>query len=375
MANAKISELPTATPDGADLVPIVDVSDTAMGPAGSTRKATVSSLPFDAAGAAAGAVATHEAASDPHPQYTTAAELATALAGYQPLDSDLTAIAALSTTTFGRALLTLADAAAGRAAMGVPAGSGTATGTNTGDQDLSAYATTAAVAAGYQPLDGDLTAIAALATTAFGRGLLALADAAALRTAAGLAAVAATGAYADLSGRPTLGTSAALNAPAAGNAATGEVVRGSDTRLSDARTPTAHTHPAAQISDSTTPGRALLTAADAAAQRAALALSAIARSVYLSSVADGTVVIEAKAAFALTLNQLRGLKTSAGSVSVAVQVNGTNVTGLSGLSATTSAQDATATGANTVAVGDRITLVLSSSASAAGLEFTLSATR
>ena len=57
-------------------------------------------------------------------------------------------------------------------------------GTNSGDQDLSSYATTAAVAAGYQPLDSDLTAIAALTTTSFGRALLALADAAALRTAA-----------------------------------------------------------------------------------------------------------------------------------------------------------------------------------------------
>ena len=38
---------------------------------------------------------------------------------YQPLDSDLTAIAALSTTTFGRALLALADAAAGRTALGL----------------------------------------------------------------------------------------------------------------------------------------------------------------------------------------------------------------------------------------------------------------
>jgi hypothetical protein len=38
----------------------------------------------------------------------------------------------------------------------------------------------------YQPLDADLTAIAALATTAFGRGVLTLADAAALRTLAGL---------------------------------------------------------------------------------------------------------------------------------------------------------------------------------------------
>jgi hypothetical protein len=40
----------------------------------------------------------------------------------------------------------------------------------------------------YQPLDSDLTAIAALTTTAFGRALLALADAAALRSAAGLVA-------------------------------------------------------------------------------------------------------------------------------------------------------------------------------------------
>lgn len=36
------------------------------------------------------------------------------------------------------------------------------------------------------------------------------------------------------------GTAAALNVPASGNAASGEVVKGSDTRLSDSRTPTAH---------------------------------------------------------------------------------------------------------------------------------------
>ena len=45
-----------------------------------------------------------------------------------------------------------------------------------------------------QPLDSDLTAIAALSTTAFGRGLLALADAAALRTSAGLGTAATTAA-------------------------------------------------------------------------------------------------------------------------------------------------------------------------------------
>lgn len=38
----------------------------------------------------------------------------------------------------------------------------------------------------YQPLDSDLTAIAALSTTAYGRALLAIADAAALRTYAGV---------------------------------------------------------------------------------------------------------------------------------------------------------------------------------------------
>lgn len=41
-------------------------------------------------------------------------------------------------------------------------------------------------ATSWQPLDADLTAIAALATTSYGRGVLALADAAALRTYAGI---------------------------------------------------------------------------------------------------------------------------------------------------------------------------------------------
>lgn len=43
---------------------------------------------------------------------------------------------------------------------------GNTSGVNTGDQDLSPYATTAAVAAGYQPLDADLTAIAGLVSAA-----------------------------------------------------------------------------------------------------------------------------------------------------------------------------------------------------------------
>lgn len=46
------------------------------------------------------------------------AALAAGLAGKQPLDSDLTALAALTTTAWGRAILELADAAAARTYIG-----------------------------------------------------------------------------------------------------------------------------------------------------------------------------------------------------------------------------------------------------------------
>lgn len=46
-----------------------------------------------------------------------ATTMTTALSGKQPLDSDLTAIAALTTTAYGRAFLALADAAAARTAL------------------------------------------------------------------------------------------------------------------------------------------------------------------------------------------------------------------------------------------------------------------
>jgi len=73
-----------------------------------------------------------------------------------------------------------------------------------------------------------------------------------------------------------IGTAGYLDVPASGNAGVGQVVKGTDTRLTDARTAVAHTHPASAISDSTSPGRAVLTAATAADQRTAMGLGSIA---------------------------------------------------------------------------------------------------
>ena len=55
-----------------------------------------------------------------------------------------------------------------------------------------------------------------------------------------LSAVATTGAYADLSGKPTLGSAAAKDVPASGDASSTQVVYGTDSRLTNARTPSAH---------------------------------------------------------------------------------------------------------------------------------------
>lgn len=137
---------------------------------------------------AAGAVATHDAdTTNVHGIADTSALLtsAAAAAAYQPLDSDLTAIAALTTTSYGRAFLALADAAAARSALSLGTAAQANTGTSSGNVPTVDQADLR-----YQPLDSDLTAIAALTTTSFGRALLALADAAALRTAAALGSIA-----------------------------------------------------------------------------------------------------------------------------------------------------------------------------------------
>lgn len=122
-------------------------------------------------------------------------------AAYQPLDSDLTAIAALSTTSYGRSLLTTASVAALAASL-------------VSDLDAS-FLTPAEGNAAYQPLDSDLTAIAALSTTSYGRALLTLADAAAL--------TALSNAFAGDSGSG--GVKGLVPAPAAGDAAANKFLK------------------------------------------------------------------------------------------------------------------------------------------------------
>jgi hypothetical protein len=64
-----------------------------------------------------------------------------------------------------------------------------------------------------------------------------------------------------------VGTMINYDAPATGDASTSQGVIGTDSRLTNARAPTAHGHPATEINDSTATGRSLVKAADAAVAR------------------------------------------------------------------------------------------------------------
>ena len=77
---------------------------------------------------------------------------------------------------------------------------------------------------------------------------------------------------------------------------------------------------------------------------------------------------------ATTINELRGIKTASGTATVSIQIGGVNVTELSSLSITSTPQDFTATTANTVSVGARVTVNITAVSSAVDLEFTLGAT-
>jgi hypothetical protein len=91
----------------------------------------------------------------------------------------------------------------------------------------------------------------------------------------------------------SLGTASTHDVAATGDATTTQVVKGNDTRLTDARTPAAHNQAASTISDSTATGRAVLTAADAAAARTAIGAGT--SSVAVSSAAPAALAATAAA--------------------------------------------------------------------------------
>lgn len=174
-------------------------------------------------------------------------------------------------TAIGRTVLTSADAAAVRTAIGAGTSSlvlGTAAGTAAAGNDSrlsDARTPTAHTHASAEISD----------STVIGRTVLTSVDAAAVRTAIG--AGTSSLAIGTTSSTAKAGNYAPPADSAAGTASmrtlgTGalQAAAGNDSRLSDARTPTAHTHTASQISDSSTVGRAVIVATDAAAARTAI---------------------------------------------------------------------------------------------------------
>jgi hypothetical protein len=173
----------------------------------------------DPAGTAAAAIVAHVAAADAHPGYTTPQEAAAAAPVQSVALSVPSGWSTSTTTTDGGVTLTLGLPSG----FSLPSNATQATWTtgaalaSTAVQPaelastLSSYLTTANGALTYQPLDADLTAIAGLSTSAYGRSALVLANAAAGRTwlELGTAATAATGDFA---------TPAALSAGLAGKA-------------------------------------------------------------------------------------------------------------------------------------------------------------
>lgn len=93
-----------------------------------------------------------------------------------------------------------------------------------------------------------------------------------------------------------------------------------------------------------------------------------------SSIGNNTYTLVFYAEYGFTINELKIISGS-GTCTAAVKINGTDVTGISAVSVSTSVATGTATAANTVVVGDKVTLVLSSTSSLNNLQATLKITR
>ena len=70
-------------------------------------------------------------------------------------------------------------------------------------------------------------------------------------TAANIPSSFFSGYYSDLTGKPSLGTASSKDVASSGNASSTQVVLGNDSRLTDSRTPTTHSHAATDITSGT----------------------------------------------------------------------------------------------------------------------------
>jgi hypothetical protein len=85
-----------------------------------------------------------------------------------------------------------------------------------------------------------------------------------------------------------------------------------------------------------------------------------------------TIVLDAK--YARTINELT-VDAGAGTCTLTMNINGTPVTGISAVSASTTEATYTATAANAIAVGDIVTIVTTSNSGLANLQITVKTTR
>ena len=158
-------------------------------------------------------------------------------------------------TSAGRALLTAADAAGQKAALSLVKGDvGLGNVDNTADADKPISTATQTALDGKAATSHTHSASQISDSTSAGRALLTAADAAAQKTALSLV-------------KGDVGLGNVDNTSDADK----PISTATQTAL-DGKAATSHTHSASQISDSTSAGRALLTAADAAGQKAALSL-------------------------------------------------------------------------------------------------------
>ncbi len=168
-------------------------------------------------------------------------------------------------TPAGIALLNDADAEAQRTTLGLGnlatqtgtfsgVHSGTSSGTNTGDQTitLSGDVTGTGTGAITVTIPNNTITYAKLQNVSsedklLGRASAGEGDTEEIPCTAAARSILDDTTVADMRTTLGLGTAAVLNGPASGNAATGELVKGDDTRLTDARTPASHTHAQSEI--------------------------------------------------------------------------------------------------------------------------------